>query len=96
MRTTPDDFVPDPYEDTAIQSISTGWDSADQQQVATGVVGIDPDGQFLGADSDLVRGDEHLGNLAGDIVGVHGSHSSGGRNSTRVPYRRLARTPPGR
>ena len=24
MRTTPDDFVPEPYEDTAIQSIWTG------------------------------------------------------------------------
>ncbi len=24
MRTTPEDFVPDPYEDTAIQSIVTG------------------------------------------------------------------------
>ena len=56
IRTTPRDLVPEPYDDTAIQSISTGLvqrprevghdhdralEDADQQQRPAGVVGVD-------------------------------------------------------
>ena len=35
MRTTPEDFVPEPYDDTAIQSISTQASSARARSAIT-------------------------------------------------------------
>ena len=83
IRTTPEDLVPEPYDDTAIQSISTcrleapgqvghhhhrAPEDADQQEVVALVVALDVLGQLAEPVLDLLLGVEDVDEVALDVA----------------------------